>query len=133
MSVVDASVFVDAVVGEGSRADSATRELDRHAVLQVPYIFAAEVTAALRGLVLRRTLSPAHATAALERVRRAATLQYPFEPFAPRVWELRHAVSVYDAWYVALAEGLGTELVTADRRLARSRGIRCPVRLVSAA
>jgi hypothetical protein len=34
---------------------------------------------------------------------------------------------VYDGWYVALAESLDTSLVTADRRLARVSGPRCPV------
>ncbi len=41
-------------------------------------------------------------------------------------------MTVYDAWYVALAERLETELVTADKRLAHARGPRCPVRLVDA-
>lgn len=68
------------------------------------------------------------AVAALEQVRRVRTLQYPFEPFAQRVWELRDNLTVYDAWYVALAEWLGTDLVTGDERLTNARGPRCPVR-----
>jgi predicted nucleic acid-binding protein len=59
------------------------------------------------------------------------TVQYPFEPFVERVWELRDNLSVYDSWYVALAESLGTTLVTADRRLAHAAGPRCPVLAVS--
>lgn len=51
------------------------------------------------------------------------------EPFARRVWELRETVTVYDAWYVALAEWLDTEIVTADKRLTHARGPRCPIRL----
>jgi predicted nucleic acid-binding protein len=54
-------------------------------------------------------------------------VQYPFEPFLDRVWELRDNLTVYDGWYVALAESLDTSLVTADRRLARVSGPRCPV------
>lgn len=56
--------------------------------------------------------------------------EYPFRPFADRAWELRDSLTVYDAWYVAVAEALGTDLVTADRRLASARGPRCEVRLV---
>ncbi|WP_206662366.1 hypothetical protein [Propioniciclava sinopodophylli] len=37
-----------------------------------------------------------------------------------------------DATYVALAEALHTTLLTGDRRLARARGIRCPVEVVGA-
>jgi predicted nucleic acid-binding protein len=47
------------------------------------------------------------------------------------VFELRANVSPYDAVYVALAEALGAELITADRRLAAAPGIRCPVRMLS--
>jgi predicted nucleic acid-binding protein len=36
----------------------------------------------------------------------------------PRVWELRHNLTAYDAIYIALAEALDAPLVTRDRRLA---------------
>jgi len=39
--------------------------------------------------------------------------------------------SAYDAAYIALAETLGCELLTADRRLAFAPGPRCPVRLLA--
>ena len=45
-----------------------------------------------------------------------------------RCLELRTSFSAYDATYVALAEGLGADLITADRRLARgcdSIGVSC--------
>ncbi len=40
-------------------------------------------------------------------------------------------MSPYDAVYVALAEALEAELVTADQRLAAAPGIRCRVRVIS--
>jgi predicted nucleic acid-binding protein len=49
------------------------------------------------------------------------------EAFSDRVWELRANLTVYDAWYVALAEWLATDLVTADGRLAQASGPRCAV------
>jgi predicted nucleic acid-binding protein len=58
-------------------------------------------------------------------------IQYPFEPFSRRAWELRSNVTVYDAWYVALAEWLETDLLTADERLANARGPRCTIRHVA--
>lgn len=42
--------------------------------------------------------------------------------------ELRDVLSAYDATYVALAEGLRADLITADRRLARGAealGVSC--------
>ncbi len=99
-------------------------------MIQAPAIVRAEAASALRGLVLRGHLGPAHAARALDQVCAVRAILYPFEPFAARVWELRGTLSVYDAWYVALAEWLDSELVTADARLARAAGPRCPVRHV---
>ena len=131
VTVVDASVFVDALVGAGAHGDRARRYLRDLAVLQVPAIFGAEATSAVRALVMRGELSPIRAAAAVEQIRTARTEQYPFEPFSRRVWELRSNLTVYDAWYVALAESLGTDLITADNRLAAAAGPRCPVRHVT--
>jgi predicted nucleic acid-binding protein len=50
---------------------------------------------------------------------------FPFEPFAGRIWELRHNVTSYDAWYVALAEALKLPLATLDEPPAKSNGVAC--------
>ena len=128
MSVTDASVFVDALVGVGVHGELARAYLRGVAVLEVPAIFGAEATSAVRMLVLSGELNSIRAAAAIEQVRTVRTLQFPFEPFSRRVWELRSKLTVYDGWHVALAEWLGTELVTADQRLANAAGPRCPIR-----
>jgi predicted nucleic acid-binding protein len=133
VSVIDASVLVDALVGIGTHGELAREELRDQPTLQVPAIFGAEATSALRGLVRHGDLSSIRAVAALEQVRRVRTLQYPFEPFAQRVWELRDNLTVYDAWYVALAEWLGTDLVTGDEGLTKAAGPRCRIRRPGAA
>jgi predicted nucleic acid-binding protein len=48
----------------------------------------------------------------------------------PRAWELRTNLSAYDALDVALAERLDAPLLTADARLARAPGLRCPVEVL---
>ena len=131
MPVLDASVVVDALVVTGAPGDLGRDEMRHLSVLQVPAIFTAEVASALRGLVLASALSPIRASAALSQILSVSTISYPFEPFARRVWQLRDNLTVYDAWYVALAEQLGTELVTADKRLAAASGPRCPIRCVA--
>ncbi|HEX9637375.1 MAG TPA: type II toxin-antitoxin system VapC family toxin, partial [Acidobacteriota bacterium] len=50
---------------------------------------------------------------------------FPYAPFADRIWELRGSVTIYDAWYVALAEALRAPLATLDRKLARAKAARC--------
>lgn len=127
MTVIDASVLVDALVVAGPAGDDARDVLRPLSVLHVPSIFAAEATSAVRSMQARGAVSSGLAHGAVSRIRVVQTIQYPFEPFLDRVWELRDNVAVYDGWYVALAESLGTRLVTADRRLARASGPRCPV------
>jgi predicted nucleic acid-binding protein len=50
---------------------------------------------------------------------------FPFDPFAERVWQLRHNLTSCDAWYVAVAEALELPLATLDKRLARAAGRVC--------
>ena len=52
---------------------------------------------------------------------------FPFAPFAERVWALRHNLTCYDAWYVAVAEAIGCPLVTLDRRLSLAPGPTCRI------
>jgi predicted nucleic acid-binding protein len=47
-----------------------------------------------------------------------------------RAYELRANVTAYDSAYVALAETLGCELLTADGRLANAPGPRCTIRVL---
>jgi predicted nucleic acid-binding protein len=131
VTVVDASIVVDALTGFGAVAERARAEVSHQSLLQVPAVFAAEVTSALRSMVLSGRLRPSLAAEALWDLRTIHTIQYPFETFVERVWELRNNLSVYDAWYVALAEWLETDLVTADAKLAAAPGPTCVIRLLA--
>ena len=61
-------------------------------------------------------------TATLRRYRLIPIKRIGHEPLLPRIWELRHNLSAYDATYVALAEASGTPLLTLDRKLANAPG-----------
>jgi len=78
------------------------------------------------------TVSPDDGWQALDRWRHLEVTRYPVFAVLDRIWELRHDLSAYDASYVSVAETLDCTLVTADGRLARASGIRCPVTLVPA-
>ena len=123
MSVVDASVMVRALAGR-DRLPPEVRQLPAGR-LQVPAIFLAEVTSGFRGLLLRDAITIEDASVARQRLRGARVRLHTFEPYAERIWELRHNLSVYDAWYVAIAERLGQPLVTADSGILGAPGLRC--------
>jgi predicted nucleic acid-binding protein len=127
VTIVDASVYTDALVSIGPTGDAARALLGDRTVLEVPAIFRAEVTSALRAMVQHGDLHDIRAATALEQLRIVRLIEYPFAPFIDRIWELRHDLSVHDSYYVALAEQLGVGLVTADARLAKAPGPRCEV------
>lgn len=130
MLVVDASVLVHVLADAGARGARARARVAGQQ-LTAPELVDLEVLAVLRRHVRTGLVSPRHAGVALTELgnlplRRAAHL-----PLLSRCWELRDNVGAYDAAYVALAEALGVDLLTADARLASAPGIRCQVDLLS--
>jgi predicted nucleic acid-binding protein len=85
----------------------------------------AEVTNVLRRLERNEGITEPEANAAFEDLMQLNVDLQAFEPFSERVWELRHNVTSYDGWYVAIAEALGSPLATLDHRLIRAEGPKC--------
>ena len=75
----------------------------------------------------RGSLRVEHAEASLRLWRRLGVARHAVVALQPRVWDLRDALSAYDATYVALAEALECPLATADLRLTRAPGPRCEI------
>jgi predicted nucleic acid-binding protein len=99
--------------------------------LAAPHLIDSEVTSVLRRLANRGALTDRQATDALNGFAQLTFARFPAHWLLPRMWELRHNVSAYDATYVALAEMIdATTLLTTDARLADAPGIRCPVTVV---
>lgn len=126
MIVVDASVLIAAFSEQGADAVWA-RKIAANPDMHGPDLIFAEVMNSLRRSELNQDISTIQAELALNDLLRADLSLYPFTPFAARIWELRHNLTCYDAWYVALAESLGCPLVTLDRRISRAVGLRCEV------
>lgn len=93
--------------------------------LHTPELARAEASNVLRRLELAKQIATSEANAAHEDLMRLHLEQFPFDPFADRVWQLRHTVTSYDAWYVAVAEALNLPLATLDKRLAQASGPTC--------
>jgi predicted nucleic acid-binding protein len=126
--VVDASVVVAALV-DGGRDGAWAESLLAAEDLVAPHLMPVEVANILRRASMARDLSADVAALAHRDLLELRVGLFAYEPFAMRVWDLRDTVTAYDAWYVALAETLGIELATLDRKLARAGGPRCGFRL----
>ncbi|MGY1669396.1 type II toxin-antitoxin system VapC family toxin [Geodermatophilus sp. SYSU D00710] len=125
MIVADASAVVAALLNAGP-----ARALLSEEQVHVPHLVDAEVTSALRRLVAADSMTADQGWAALDTWRRLGVTRQPMSGLLDRVWQLRENVTAYDATYVALAEALDCAVVTADGRLGRAPGIRCPVTVV---
>jgi predicted nucleic acid-binding protein len=128
--VVDASVLANVLgddTADGRRARSEVRSAGQVAA---PDLVDVETVAVLRKRWLGGTISDRRFAAAVRDLEAIGVDRYPSLPFMRRACELRSNVTVYDATYVALAEVLGCELLTADQRLANTPGPRCSVRVL---
>lgn len=125
MIVVDASAAVLGLLNDGD-----ARTMLREASIVCPHLADSEVAHALRTLTHRGDVKAVDATRALEVWGRLGVERVSVKGLLGRIWELRDHLSAYDATYVALAEALGSPLVTADGRLARAPGPRCTVTVV---
>lgn len=131
MIVVDASVLATAVGDDGPDGRRARQELRRAGGLAAPDLVDVETVAVLRKRWLAGGLSDGRFSVAVDDLADLDVDRYPTLPFMRRAWELRASITAYDAAYVALAETLDCELVTADRRLQQAHGPRCAVRLMT--
>ncbi len=122
--VIDASLVVSALIDGGSTGTWAESLLTGEP-LSAPHLMPAEVASILRRAALAGDISPDVASMAHADLLDLRVELFPYAPFAPRVWELRTNVTSYDAWYVALAEFLGSKVATLDLKLARATGPRC--------
>lgn len=138
---VDASLFLSIVFDDPQRANASRLWGDWLAAgtpLVAPPLFHAEITSVIRLRSYRGELPPATAHELL-----SAGLDSPVEIWSdsaalqPRALDLAalfNQPKAYDAQYLAVADILGCELWTADRRLAESVASRLPwVRYVGAA
>jgi predicted nucleic acid-binding protein len=122
--VVDSSVLVAALVDVGPHGTWAEKVLARGS-LHAPELAPADAMNILRRLERSKLIATPEANGAQDDLTQLDIALFSFEPFADRIWELRHNVTSYDAWYVALAEAFGLPLATLDARLSRSNVVAC--------
>jgi predicted nucleic acid-binding protein len=122
MIVLDASAAVDWLLQTSAGRSIEKRIYSRNETLHAPYLLDLEVTQVLRRLALQRVVPVLRADEAVRDLLDLRISRYPHVVLLPRIWQLRHNLSAYDAAYIVLAEKLGAALVTRDRRLASASG-----------
>jgi predicted nucleic acid-binding protein len=123
-TVIDSSVLVAALVDAGPHGTWAEAVIERGS-LHAPELARVEATNILRRLERAKIIETPEANAAQEDLMLLNIGLYSFEHFAGRVWELRHNITSYDAWYVAVAEALKLPLATLDEGLSKATGPMC--------
>jgi predicted nucleic acid-binding protein len=125
-TVIDASAAVALLLDSGDDGRWVAARL-KGAALAAPTLLAFEASNVIRRHELARLVSPDQAAQAHADLTDLPVEPWPYDVLASRVWELRKNMSSYDASYVALAELLQAPLLTLDRRIGRSPGLRCQV------
>ena len=125
MIVVDASASLSALLNAGPARGALSSEQ-----LHAPHLIDSEVANGLRRQVISQQLDANAGWIALGTWSQLGMTRYPVFSLLERIWELRDNLSSYDATYVALAEQLGCNLLTADVRLSQAPGIQCPITVV---
>jgi predicted nucleic acid-binding protein len=128
--VVDASVLAVALGDDGADGSSA-RGAVADEVLAAPELIDLEVLSVWRRQVAAGKMTSRRAALAVSDLAALPLRRMSHRLVLQRCWELRRAVTVYDAAYVALAEAFAIPLLTADARLSRAAGLRCEIKLVN--
>jgi predicted nucleic acid-binding protein len=120
--VLDASAAIDWLLRSSAGQQIEQRIYGQHETLHAPHLLDLEFAQVLRRLVREGAVSALRADQAIDDWLGLRVTRYPHFVLLPRIWQLRHNLSAYDAAYVALAEELGAPLVTRDSRLASAAG-----------
>ena len=122
MIVVDASAVVDLLLPTDDSGTIAARLFESGDSLAAPHLIDVETAHALRRRAHFGEIDDRDGRKAIDDIAGLPIRRYPHEILLPRIWDLRHNLTAYDAAYIALAEVLNAPLVTRDRRLAGAAG-----------
>lgn len=118
--VVDASAVVEILLNPAASVRLRQRLFRAGESLHAPHLIDLEVLSVLRRYNSTGQMPDERAAEAISDFVAFRIERHSHEVVLHRVWELRKNLSAYDAAYVALAELLGTPLVTTDKRLAKA-------------
>ena len=122
MIVLDASAVIEWLFQSPAGVRIDRRIFSASESLHAPHLVDVEVAQVLRRYVRDKTITVQRGQEALEDLSDLPLRRYPHDFLLPRIWELRAALTAYDASYVALAELLEAPLLTCDGKIASASG-----------
>jgi predicted nucleic acid-binding protein len=125
MIVVDASAVIEALLRTPAAAAVDARLFEPGETLLAPHLLDVEVAQVIRHYVAIGDIDANRGREALDDFADLRLRRYPHDWLLPRIWELRHDLTAYDAVYVALA----APLLTRDSGLAAAAGLRAKIEL----
>jgi len=128
--VLDAAAAIEWLMRSSTGTKVDRRLFSSPATIHVPHLLDVEITQVLRRYVRQRIITDSRGEEALQDLHDLPLSRYPHDILLPRVWELRAALTAYDAVYVALAELLDAALITCDCRIAQASGHRAAVEVI---
>ncbi|MCC9310915.1 type II toxin-antitoxin system VapC family toxin [Kitasatospora sp. RB6PN24] len=133
LAVIDSSALVTVLVYDDPRAAAVEARLRKGDAFFAPTLLDYEVLSALRGIARSDSrLTDDVIANALADLQDLPVRRMRADSLLPRIWQLRHNCSAYDAAHVALAESLEASLITCDARLGAASQVRCPVEVIGA-
>ncbi|MEW5917166.1 MAG: type II toxin-antitoxin system VapC family toxin [Gemmatimonadota bacterium] len=127
--VADASVMVDLMLGNIRESVLARVLKDPEYDLHIPALCDVEILEAMRVELVSGRVGPHYALEVLDIYRQLPLTRHEHIGLMPRALGLRHNFTAYDAMYVALAELLEAQFLTADQSLARAVAAHTHVRV----
>jgi predicted nucleic acid-binding protein len=129
--VADASAVAELLLGLPGGASAEPLVFDEPGGAHAPSLIDAEVLHTIRRYERGAAMTAARALGAVEDLRDLPIVRYPLGSLIEAAWSLRHNLSAYDAFYVALAIALESRLVTTDRRMAEAVSTQVGIEVVA--
>lgn len=114
MIVLEASALANAFTNDGTVGQQSRAQLFRGAHWAAPQHLIVETFSAVRGRHLGGKVTTERATDALDALMSSTIELLSTMALLPRMWQLRHDLTGYDAAYIAAAEAYDCPLVTGE-------------------
>ena len=129
MIVVDASALLELLLRTAAAPAVEARLFGPGETVHAPHLIDIEVAHVVRRYAAAGDIDDDRGREAVADLADFPLHRYPHDLLLPRLWELRHNLTAYDAAYVVLAEALDAPLLTCDRRLAAATGHRARIEI----